>query len=239
MGAAILAGFWVGAVLLFVGTVVAVQTHRDYQRTWRTATTTGPLTCRQLQEPMSPRVVVVARTSTQEIISEPLGGEPCICYWTELNQSTNETGASDPRSGPTVRHSVGRIVIEDETGTAVISEELAVRNLTGRHGRLVVTKIRRWTTPHPVYRDGYESYSERVWYVPPGVPVYVIGSVRHDDDGPPLLDGEGGTSTRVPDDVVGHLAMRDSRWAGIASASALAGLAAINVSTALIIVGIH
>jgi hypothetical protein len=225
MGLAILGGFWTGVILLIILTPTAAVAHRYYRRTWQVGTT-ATLTCAQLRETPLPQVAVTGRTSSREIITAPVSGEPCVCYWTELTEFTSE--GSESQSHVRDRRSVGRIVIEDETGTAVISTELALRCLTRTSGRLATRETHKW-----------DNYVEKIWYVRPGAPVYVIGSVNRDGDGPPLLHGKGGTSTRAYSDVVDQLHARDTRWAATARASALVGLIAINVTTALIIIGVH
>ena len=233
----IVGGFWAGVLLLFVVTPIATQIHRRWRRMWQAAMT-ATLTCAQLQETTLPWVAVAARTSAREITSAPLSGAPCICYWTDLEQLSFGNAAGDSESRGVTSRDAGRIVIEDDTGTAVVDKELAVRGLTGRRDRLAIKTIHNWTTKH-TQDSGHEQFREKVGYVSPDVPVYVIGSVYRDGDGPPRLGGDGGTSTRTPGDVLDRLLARDSWWAGVAQASALAGLCAISATIALILIGIR
>lgn len=235
MGTAIAVGFWGGVVLLFVFTPFAARMHRNYRRLWHAAAS-AMLTCAQLRETDLRQVAVVARTSEWDMRS-----------WTEL---TIHHWEPNPHDKGTFSHSVtskstkGRIVIKDDTGTALLAEELAIRSLTLTSNPLAATTHRKWNED-----DDSNQFHETTWQVARGVPVFVIGSLTHDDDGTPRLycggsgmpgdPRSGGTSTDAPDVVVARLIACDSRWAGIAGTSALIGLSVTSIALVLTILGMR
>jgi hypothetical protein len=229
-------GAGAGVLLLFVLAPCCLLLHGAYLYRWQVVATTPVLTCEQLRGDSLPRVAVAART-VGDVISAPVSGEDCICYWTEYRSGTcNE---SDNRDTWLVerRAVVGDIVIEDGTGEAVITPELAERGLTRRHERVVTTASTRSTVKHS-YDSDYDVTETREWMVRPGVEVFVIGAAACDGAGTPVLSdsdhpgGEGATR-RSGSETVDYLASRAARWAVGARAGAVTGFVAASAGIGL------
>jgi hypothetical protein len=219
-----------GLALLCVVAPVLLTVHRDYRNRWRLTEATPVLTCAQLRDDTPSQVAVAARTSAREVIRAPVSGEECVCYWTRYRWGTYEESTNQDTWYTERRTVMGRIVIEDDTGSAAITPELAERTLTGRRAGLVTTASER--------KDGTDSYVEEttVWLVPPDVPLFVIGQVT--SDGTPTLTGSAnpgadGVAARSRAEVIDHLATRTARWATGTRLTASAGLVLISAGLTL------
>ncbi|MDN3354103.1 hypothetical protein [Actinomadura sp. DC4] len=226
-----------GIALLFVVAPSLLALHRGYRARRWVAEVTPVLTCAQLREDSPPRVAVAARTSAQEIIQAPVSGEDCVCFWTFYRRGTYDESDNRDTWYDERRDMVGRIVIEDDTGSAVITPELAERTLTHGHDRVVTTAHERTSAPP----GGADSWVEetQVWLVRPGVPLFVIGTVAA--GGTPTLDrssdpGGEGVAARSRAEVLDHLAARIARSAAGAGATAFAGLVLFSLGTGLILI---
>jgi hypothetical protein len=200
---------------------------------------TPVLTCGQLRDDPPSHAAVLARVSAQEVVQAPVSGADCVCYWTRYRSGTYEESENRDTWTFETHNVVGRIEIEDATGTAVITPSLAERTLIGWRGRIVTTTSERETTKH-TYDADYDVRETKVWLVRPGIEVFAVGAAECDDGGTPLLDVSdrpGGVAARSRAEVVRHLAAWTRRWAICARAGAIAGLVLISTRMALIIMG--
>ncbi|MGI8331978.1 hypothetical protein ACRYCC_18595 [Actinomadura scrupuli] len=235
-------GVAAGVLLLLVFAPCCLVLHRGHRCRWRVAADTPVVTCGRLREDSPPRVALAARTTASEVVRAPVSGEECVCYWTEFRSGTYRESDNQDTWLVERREVVGQIVVEDDTGEAIITPELAKRSLTGRRDRVVTTARTRSTVRH-TYDSDHDVSETREWRVRPGVAVFVIGVPAWDGAGTPVLggsdhpDGEGATLRSGPE-AVDHLAARAARWALWTRACAVTGFVTTNVSLALILLGI-
>jgi hypothetical protein len=229
----------VGVALLFVVAPCCVLGNRHYGHRRRTVAAAPVLTCARLRDDPPSHAAVTARVSVREVITAPVSGEDCVCYWTRYRRGTYQESENRDTWTFETHGVVGRIEIEDATGTAVVTPDLAERRLIGRRGRIVTSATERESTKH-TYDADYDVSETTVWLVRPGTEVFVVGAAECDDRGTPLLDVSDepcGVASRSRAEVVRHLTAWARRWAMCGRLSAVAGLVLVSTRMALIIAG--
>lgn len=206
-----------------------------------------PLTCAEVASAGPGQVAVAAATGTEPRLCAPVTGRNCVWYRVAISLDMGKEG-----QGPvTHRHqsAAGGIYLEDATGKVPLTRELATGKLTQRGDSPIITTtgFPNSSAAHRYVKDlwwsrkigpqyGLPSPSEaRLSYqlteeiLPPGAPVFVIGTVRAGEGGGRILDrasSQDGATTLSRREAAGQFATRARRWLAWALLLTATGLAA-------------